>query len=108
MKYKWIYSFMLLHAAVSLMAFLALNGAALAAADAGRVAPLMGVLAPVVHYVLLQPIAHWLLAVTAIAWWTWPGLVALVAVVLLNSTLATLALHLALGRLRRSGDSESR
>jgi hypothetical protein len=82
---KGLAIFFLIHFGLSLAAFLGLNTAAVAAADAGADAGWLPVIELPVRYLLLQPVAHWVLANLAIAWWTWPGLVALGLVAAANS-----------------------
>lgn len=93
MKYRYFILGWALHFGLSLAGFLGLNAAALGAADAaaGAGAPGRGLAAleTVVHFVLLQPLAHWVLEAFAVAWWSWPGLVALAALLALNSFLPT-------------------
>ena len=59
-----------------------------ASADAG--VPLAGpgaVLSAVVRYLLLQPLALWLLEALQIRWWTWPGALLLVTICIGNGLL---------------------
>jgi len=91
-----------IHFALGLGGFLALSGWALGSADGGIAVPVAvaGWVERIVHFGLLQPIAHWVLAAGVIAWWTWPGLLALIVLSAVNSG-AAVAL-IVLGRRRFS------
>jgi len=108
MKNKVFIILFLIHFGLSLVGFLGLSAWALAVQDAGpaglaAVAPeasaalapqaevavaALGWLEGLLRFGLLQPIAHWVLAGTVIAWWTWPGLAALTALIAVNSLVA--------------------
>lgn len=79
---------LLLHFGLSLGAFLGLNGWTAAAQDSGTFAPAAGWLELPLHFILLQPLAHWILAAVAIRWWTWPGLATVAVLFASNSALA--------------------
>ena len=96
MKNKHLSIVFLVHFALGLGGFLALSGWALGSADAavaGSTA-VAGWLDGVVSYGLLQPAAHWVLAADVIAWWTWGGLIALIALLAVNSALVVALLAL--------------
>ena len=87
---KKIYLLFWIHFALGLGGFLAISGWALGSADGGVSVPLA---APfwverIVHFGLLQPVAHWVLSAGVVAWWTWSGLIALVALIAVNSGVA--------------------
>ena len=87
MRYKFFILFFCLHAGLGFCGLLLLEGSALAAADAGTGAagiPLT-LLALAVRYVLLQPVAHWLLPLGGAGVGTWTGLAQIAAIVLINS-----------------------
>jgi len=88
------------HAALSLGGFLSLNAWAIATQDAGVTATGWYRLEILVHYVLLQPLAHWVLQSVTIVWWTWPGLLVLTALLLLNSVIFAVLLATLLRRAR--------
>jgi len=103
MKNRYLISGILGHFLLSLGGFLGLNAWLVAAQDGGVDASGAAWVAPLVDFALLQPLAHWVLAVVPIAWWTWPGLLALTALVALNSALvAGLVLGLASVASRRA------
>jgi hypothetical protein len=89
------------HLGLSAGGHLGVDAAALAAADAGREAGLLGWLDAVVHGILLQPIAHWVLAAAEVAWWTWPGLVMVAGLLAVNSAVATAVIAAVVHGLRR-------
>jgi hypothetical protein len=107
-----------IHFVLSLAGFLALSGWALATADAttapiesapavtstgqsGTRYAVSGWLAGVVHFGLLQPLAHWVLQTGAIAWWTWPGLLGLLVLIGVNSTIVARLSSLGIRSLRK-------
>jgi hypothetical protein len=92
-----------IHYALGLGGFLAISGWALGSADGGIAEPsaVAGWVERIVHFGLLQPIAHWVLSAGVVAWWTWSGLIALAALIAVNSGVAV-ALIVLLGRRRFS------
>lgn len=93
----------MLHAALSLAAYVGLNAWAVGLIDSGGVEPgtAFATVRVVVDYGLLQPLAYWILTGTGIAWWTWPGL-GLAACVALGNSLIQIGVGVALWRwLRR-------
>ena len=118
MKNRVIPIFFLIHFSLSVALFLALSTWTLgtedgamapgksASADASlpASAPLaMRWTAVLVHYLLLQPLAHWVLRAGVIVWWTWPGLLALLGLVAFNSAVVSGAVGIGLGKVRGSG-----
>jgi hypothetical protein len=99
---KRLLSAFLVHFALGLGGFLVLSGWTLGSADAGVPGPTAGAgwFATVVHYGLLQPAAHWVLAAGVIAWWTWGGLLALIALLAVNSMLVVALLAFVWRRFR--------
>lgn len=99
MKYKYLYILGGIHAAAGLVGFLVANGWGLAIVDTGPASPgpVARGLGWVVHYVLLQPLAYWIIEARPFVWWTWTGLVVLAAVIACN-TLALVALVYGLRR----------
>jgi hypothetical protein len=93
---------LILHFGLSLGAFLGLNGWAAGVQDAGTFAPAAAWAELPLHFILLQPLAHWVLAAVAIRWWTWPGLATVAVLFGLNSTLAVSVVWGLAGRLRGS------
>jgi len=89
-----------LHAGLSLGGFLLLNSLALAAQDTGSAVGWIAWLEIPLHFVLLQPFAHWVLATATIAWWTWPGLALLTALLAVNSAIFAALAAAVLRRLR--------
>lgn len=91
-----------IHFALGLGGFLTISGWALGSADGGITAPLAvaGWVERIVQFGLLQPIAHWVLSAGIVAWWTWSGLIALVALIAVNSGVAVALI--VLGRRRFS------
>jgi len=87
MKIKILVLLFLIHFALSLCGFLALSGWALSSADAdiSGTLPRVGWLESIVHFGLLQPVAHWVLSMELVAWWTWAGLMALTGLFAVNS-----------------------
>jgi len=99
--------FIIAYTGVGSGAYLGLMAWAAAAGDAGAVAGVwlvaVGVL---VRYVLLQPMAYWVIDATGLAWWTWSGLAALVLVCAANSVLIAALLWRLLGM--KSGSSRAK
>lgn len=85
MKYSILFLALVVHAAVALGGFVGLEAWAVGALDSGNTDPglLLGTARLLVHYVLLQPLAHWVLG--TVAWWTWSGMIGAGAVVAVNS-----------------------
>ena len=78
------------HAAMSLAGFWSLSIVGLAAADSD-LAMVPWWLAPLEHavrFVLLQPLAHWVLALLEVRYWTWPGLALSTVLIGANSAVA--------------------
>lgn len=90
---------MLVHGGAGLVGFLVSNGWGLALVDSGsaETGPAATALGWLVNYVLLQPLAYWIIEAGSFAWWTWAGLGGLLAVIAFN----TLALATAVWALRR-------
>jgi hypothetical protein len=88
------------HAMLSLGGFLSLNGWAIAIQDGGAAATGWYWLEFLLHSVVLQPLAHWVLQSVTIVWWTWPGFLVLTALLVLNSAIFALLLALLLRRVR--------
>jgi hypothetical protein len=100
MKYRLLIVCFAVHLALSLALFFALYGSAAGIQDAGVPAPPgMGMLEIALRFVLLQPLAHWMLEALPIAWWTWPGLAALSALLGLNSAIVAIAIQAGYRRL---------
>jgi len=79
MKKRLLIASFAAHLVLSFGLFFWLYGSAAGMQDAGVPAPPgMGVLEIGLRFVLLQPLAHWVLMALPIAWWTWSGLAALV------------------------------
>ena len=97
------------HFVLSVASFLVLEALGLALQDAGSASWALAWLEVPVRFGLLQPLAHWVLRHLAIAWWTWPGLLATILLFSLNSLVAV-ALLAGIVRARRyaSGSSRSR
>lgn len=94
MTKKYLSGFLIGHFWLSLGAFLGLNGWLLAAQDGGTEAAGAVWIAWLVNFVLLQPLAHWILAAFPFAWWTWPGLLMLAGLLACNSSLLAAVLWL--------------
>jgi hypothetical protein len=105
MKDRLLIGFYIVHASLSFGGFLLFASWVVGFQDGGGADPglapsAFGVL---VHYVLLQPVAHWVLALAGFRWWTWAGLGAVLAVVLINSLIVAIAV----GALRRAVSDRS-
>jgi hypothetical protein len=102
LKIRILIALAVIHAVVGFVGFLLVNAWALAIADAGGsgVPTLARGVGWVVDYVLLQPLAHWVIDSTSPAWWTWPGLALLVTVIGLNSAAVAGAIQWLCLRLR--------
>lgn len=87
MNSKWLYGLFAAHFGLSFGAWLGLNGAAVAAQDAGTTATALAWLRLPVNFVLLQPLAYWVLAAAEMQWWTWTGLAGASVLIALNSLL---------------------
>jgi hypothetical protein len=78
-----------LHFGLSLGFFLGINGWAVGIQDAGSAAPGAARWIEIpLHFILLQPLAHWVVTGLAIPWWTWPGLAGIAVLFALNSIIA--------------------
>jgi hypothetical protein len=106
MTLRLFIALVILHFGLSLGAFLGLNAWAAGVQDAGTFAPAAGWVELPLHFVLLQPLAHWILAAVAIRWWTWTGLATVAALIGLNSTLAVTLVWALIGELRRRKTAE--
>lgn len=102
MKLRIFILCLILHCGLSLGAFLGLNGWAAGVQDSGASAAAASWLELLLHFILLQPLAHWVLAAVAIRWWSWPGLATLSALLGLNSTVAVTLIWGLVGTLRGS------
>jgi hypothetical protein len=85
LKKRYIIVGFLLHFGLSLGGFVGLYGWAAGVQDGGAAAAPSGWLEAALRYVLLQPLAHWVLEAVAIAWWTWAGLGGVALVFAINS-----------------------
>lgn len=101
MKNRLLVFAFLLHVGVSLGAFIGLNAWAVGIQDAGTPPTALVWAEFPVNFVLLQPIAYWVVDGLAIAWWTWPGLATLAALVGLNSAIVVIAVAACGAALRR-------
>jgi len=104
MKRKGLAALFLVHFTLGLGGFLMLSGWALGSADSeitGASGP-TGWFATVVHFGLLQPVAHWVLSLGVVRWWTWAGLIALIALIALNSGVVVAAVWFVRDRIRQS------
>jgi len=111
---KQLFPIFLLHFALGLGGFLALSAWSLGSADAAIAtdattetaaesvaeSAATGWVEGIVHYGLLQPVAHWVLSAGLIAWWTWPGLLALIVLIAANSAVVAALYGLARHRFR--------
>ena len=97
---KNIIAIFVAHAVLSLGGFLSLNGWAIAAQDAGTGSTGLYWLETLLHYVLLQPLAHWVLRAVTLVWWTWPGFLLLTALLVLNSVMFAVLFATVLRRAR--------
>jgi hypothetical protein len=88
MRNKVFIAAFILHFGFSLAGFYTLNALAVGSQDGAADAGGLSWLGVPVHYVLLQPIAFWLLLALQIRWWTWPGLALTAVLLLANSLLA--------------------
>jgi hypothetical protein len=88
------------HFALSLGAFVGLKGWAVGVQDAGTAVDGAPWLEGLVDWVLLQPLAHWVVEGVAIAWWTWPGLATTAVLFGLNSVVVAALASAALETLR--------
>jgi hypothetical protein len=104
----------LIHFALGLGGFLAISGWALGSADAEISGSLTVSAGPsavsgwferIVHFGLLQPIAHWVLSAGVVRWWTWAGLIALIAVIAVNSGVVVALVGLGTRGYRSSGSA---
>lgn len=93
MKYRFLLIGIALHFCLSLGLFLGLYGWAVGVQDAGAAAAPIGWVELPLRFVLLQPLAHWVLDAAAIAWWTWPGLGIIAVLFGLNSIVAVVAVR---------------
>lgn len=104
-----------LHAGLSLAGYVGLNAWAMGFLDGGGAEPgaAFAAVRIVVGFVLLQPLAYWILVVDRLVWWTWPGL-GLAAIVVLANSFLQIGLAVSLWRAlrprararRRPGDME--
>ena len=90
-----------LHFGLSLGGFLGLYGWAAGVQDGPASAPSLGWLELVLRFVVLQPLAHWVLDAIPVQWWTWPGLTRLSLLFLLNSLVVVALIRTLIGALRR-------
>ncbi len=87
MNKQFIIALAIVHWVLTAVGFMLVYGGAIAAQDAGTAAAALAWLEWPLRFGLLQPLAHWVLAGFPIAWWTWPGLVVLMALFALNSVI---------------------
>ncbi len=80
------------HWLLGLSAYLVLYGLGLALQESGSAPGFPGWLELPLRFVLLQPLAHWLLDTAAAASWTWAGLAETALLVALNSAAVSLLL----------------
>jgi len=89
MKYRRLVVAGALHFGLSLGCFLGVNGWAVGSQDAGSATQAAAAWIEIpLHFILLQPLAHWLVAGLAIPWWTWSGLTGIAVLFALNSAAA--------------------
>ena len=87
MKTRLLIVGFILHFGLSLGGFVGLYGWAAGAQDAGTVVPSLGWVEVALRFVLLQPLAHWVLDAVSVAWWTWSGLASIAVLFGINSAL---------------------
>lgn len=92
LKSMYLFFFFVAHWLLSLSAYLVLYGLGLALQEAGSASALLAWLELPLRFVLLQPLAHWLLDTAAAASWTWAGLAETALLVALNSAVVSLLL----------------
>ncbi|HUF71308.1 MAG TPA: hypothetical protein VMR74_00235 [Gammaproteobacteria bacterium] len=101
MKNRLLIVGFILHFGLSLGGFVGLYGWAVGAQDAGTVAPSLGWVEVALRFVLLQPLAHWVLEAAPVAWWTWSGLASIAVLFGLNSAIVGAVVAVFLRSFRR-------
>ena len=100
MKKIYLWTFFAAHWLLSLSAYGVIYALGLALQDAGFASRALAWVEVPLRYVLLQPLAHWVLDTAASASWTWSGLARTAMLVALNSAFASVLLAGLLAALR--------